>query len=176
MLLLPGQHSRRTAYMKFLYKYPQAEYPYGRLIEENRARGGQGPEFELLDTGVFDQDRYFDIVIEYAKATPEDMAIRIEAFNRGPDAAGLHIAASFVVPQHLGLGRRRGRPADDLAGVRKPGRPVLVTDDTGVATLATVPVVYRLGRRTLDAPPGGQFLFTDNETNGSRDFGGRRTA
>ena len=55
--------------MKFLYKYPQAEYPYRRLIEENKARGGQGPEFELIDTGIFDEDRYFDIVIEYAKAT-----------------------------------------------------------------------------------------------------------
>src|SRR5262245_54102889 len=61
------------AYMKFLYKYPQAEYPYRRLVEENRCRGGQGREFELLDTGVFDEGRYFDIVIEYAKATPEDL-------------------------------------------------------------------------------------------------------
>ena len=79
------------AYMKYLYKYPQDEYPYCRLIEENRARNGQGPEFELIDTGIFDEDRYFDIVIEYAKATPEDIVIRIEAFNRGPEPAPLHV-------------------------------------------------------------------------------------
>src|SRR5258708_27084549 len=67
------------SYMKFLYKYPQAMFPYERLVEENRRRAGQGPEFELLDTGVFEEDRYFDIVIEYAKATAEDICIRIEA-------------------------------------------------------------------------------------------------
>src|SRR5580692_10488378 len=78
------------AYMKYLYKYPQEEYPYRRLIEENRARNGQGPEFELIDTGIFDHDRYFDIVIEYAKAAPDDIVIRIEAFNRGQAAAPLH--------------------------------------------------------------------------------------
>src|SRR6516225_3650707 len=79
------------AYMKFLYKYPQAAYPYGRLLEENRRRRGQGPEFELVDTGVFDSGGYFDIVVEYAKSTPEELIIRIEAFNRGPDPAPLHI-------------------------------------------------------------------------------------
>src|SRR5208282_1333662 len=75
----------------FLYKYPQAEFPYSRLIDENRRRCGNGPEFELLDTGVFDEGRYFDIVVEYAKHTPEELVVRIEAFNRGPDAATLHI-------------------------------------------------------------------------------------
>src|SRR5262245_3337815 len=79
------------SYMRFLYKYPQAEFPYARLVEENRRRAGQGPEFELLDTGIFGGDRYFDIVIEYAKATPEDLCVRIEAFNRGPGPAPLHL-------------------------------------------------------------------------------------
>ncbi len=79
------------SYMKLLYKYPQGEFPYWRLIEENRSRGPRGPEFELLDTGVFDDDRYFDIFVEYAKAGPEDICIRIEAFNRGPEAATLHL-------------------------------------------------------------------------------------
>src|ERR1041384_6984622 len=78
--------------MKYLYKYPQAEFPYGRLIAENRARAGRNmPEHELLDTGVFDEDRYFDVFVEYAKAAPEDICIRIEVFNRGPEAAPLHI-------------------------------------------------------------------------------------
>src|SRR5687767_8645078 len=74
------------SYMKWLYKYPQREYPYLRLIEENRARGGRGAEFELLDTGIFDDDRYFDVFVEYAKATAEDIAVRVTAHNRGPEA------------------------------------------------------------------------------------------
>src|SRR5207253_4180274 len=69
------------SYMKLLYKYPQSEFPYADLAEENQRRNGQGFEYELLDTGTFDEDRYFDIFIEYAKFTPEDIAIRIEAFN-----------------------------------------------------------------------------------------------
>src|SRR6266446_485164 len=79
------------SYMRFLYKYPQTEFPYQELIEKNQRRAGAGAEFELLDTGIFDDDRYFDIVVEYAKANPEDLCIRIEAFNRGPEAAALHI-------------------------------------------------------------------------------------
>src|SRR3954447_24227952 len=72
------------SYMQFLYKYPQREFPYAQLVAENQHRRGQGFEYELLDTGVFDEDRYFDICIEYAKDPPEDLCVRIEAFNRGP--------------------------------------------------------------------------------------------
>ncbi|HSE38354.1 MAG TPA: glucosidase, partial [Blastocatellia bacterium] len=79
------------SYMKYLYKYPQAEFPYGLLVEENRRRGKQESEFELMDAGVFDEDRYFDVEIEYAKTTPEDILIRINVTNRGPEAAGLHL-------------------------------------------------------------------------------------
>src|SRR5579885_3519604 len=71
------------SYMKYLYKYPQAEFPYVKLIEENRQRQGKGSEYELLDTGIFDDDRYFDIFVEYAKADAEDICIRIEVCNRG---------------------------------------------------------------------------------------------
>src|SRR5213592_4477749 len=78
-------------YMKALYKYPQAEYPYGWLVEENRRRGRHDPEFELLDTGVFDDDRYFDVFVEYAKATSEDLGIRISVVNRGRDPARLEL-------------------------------------------------------------------------------------
>ena len=77
--------------MKGLYKYPQAEFPYARLVEENRRRGRRDPEFELVDTGMFDEDRYFDVVAEYAKATPDDLLIRITVTNRGPDPAPLHL-------------------------------------------------------------------------------------
>ena len=81
------------SYMKMLYKYPQGEFPYQKLLEENRRRWGQvgAPEYELLDTGIFDEDRYFDVFIEYAKAGPEDICVRIEAINRGPEAAELHL-------------------------------------------------------------------------------------
>ena len=100
------------AYMKYLYKYPQQEYPYRRLIDENRARGGQGPEFELIDTGIFDQNRYFDIVIEYAKAAPDDIAIRIEAFNRGHAAAPLSILPQLWFRNTWAWGPG-ARPAND---------------------------------------------------------------
>src|SRR6187397_106574 len=79
------------SYMKYLYKYPQAKFPYAWLVEENRRRGGRGFEFELLETGVFDKDRYFDVFVEYAKASSEDICSRIEAINRGPEPAPLHI-------------------------------------------------------------------------------------
>src|ERR671938_525507 len=79
------------SYLKMLYKYPQAEFPYGRLVEENRRRGKHDPEFELLDTGVFDADRYFDVVVEYAKAGPDELLLRVTAHNRGPEPAELHL-------------------------------------------------------------------------------------
>src|SRR4051794_10756540 len=75
-----------ASYMKLLYKYPQAEYPYAALVEENRRRNGAGPEFELLDTGLFDENCYFDVVIEYAKAGPDDICVKVEVFNRGQEA------------------------------------------------------------------------------------------
>ncbi|HET7209845.1 MAG TPA: glucosidase, partial [Terriglobales bacterium] len=83
------------SYMRMLYKYPQAEFPYARLVEENRRRSRSDPEFELLDTGIFSQNCYFDIFAEYAKADVEDILIRITAVNRGPEAAALHILPQF---------------------------------------------------------------------------------
>ncbi len=77
------------SYMKALYKYPQRAFPYAWLVEENRRRGREQPEFELEDTGIFDEQRYFDIFVEYAKAGPDDLAIRITAVNRGPERAAL---------------------------------------------------------------------------------------
>ena len=79
------------SYMKYLYKYPQAAYPYGDLLETNRSRGRTDPEYELLDTGVFDEDRYFDVVVEYAKASPEDLLVEITVTNHGPEAASLDV-------------------------------------------------------------------------------------
>src|SRR6266404_1932593 len=79
------------SYMRFLYKYPHAEFPYARLVEENRKRGKRDLEFELINTGVFDENRYFDVFVEYAKGSPDDILIRIEAINRGREAAELHL-------------------------------------------------------------------------------------
>src|SRR5712675_595046 len=78
------------SYMKYLYKYPQAAYPYANLVDTSRARSRQEFEYELLDTGVFDQDRYFDVFVEYAKESTDDILIKISIFNRGPDIAELH--------------------------------------------------------------------------------------
>ena len=79
------------SYLKALYKYPQRAYPYAWLVEENRRRGKNDAEFELVDTGVFDEGRYFDVTAEYAKASPEDILVRVTIANRGPDAAPLHV-------------------------------------------------------------------------------------
>ena len=80
-----------NSYLRGLYKYPQTEYPYARLLDENRRRGKLDPEFELADTGAFDENRYFDILLEYAKDSPNDLLIRITASNRGPQPATLHL-------------------------------------------------------------------------------------
>ena len=79
------------SYLKMLYKYPQREFPYARLAQENRRRGKRDPEFELLDTGIFDDDRYFDVFVEYAKSAPEDLSMKVTVHNRGPDAAEIHL-------------------------------------------------------------------------------------
>ena len=79
------------SYMKYLYKYPQAAFPYADLVETNSRRNRNEMEYELLDTGVFKDDRYFDVFVEYAKAGPEDILVQITAFNRGPEAADLHL-------------------------------------------------------------------------------------
>src|SRR5215470_14961276 len=79
------------SYMQYLYKYPQAEYPYGPIIEANRTRDKQAAEYELLDTGIFNEDRYFDVFVEYAKAQPEDILVQITVCNRGPEPAEIHV-------------------------------------------------------------------------------------
>ena len=99
------------SYMKYLYKYPQAAYPYADLVETNQQRGRQEFEYELLDTGVFDDDRYFDVFVEYAKAAPEDILIQDHRREPRPGAGDAARAADALVPQHLELvaGRRRSR-------------------------------------------------------------------
>ena len=128
------------SYMRALYKYPQHEYPYARLVEENARRGREKPEFELLDTGVFDDDRYFDVLVEYAKASPNDVLVRVTVDNRGPEAAPLtvlptlwfrntwawdHDARKPRLTRGSGPGRRHGRTGGApgaLAGISSPRR------------------------------------------------------
>jgi hypothetical protein len=149
------------SYMALLYKYPQGAFPYADLVRENQAREGAGPEYELIDTGIFDDDRYFDILIEYAKADEDDLAIRITAHNRGPDAAPLHILPTLWFRNTWSW---RGSLENPPRISGEPG--MLVADDEG--SVHEVPH-YRLGRRWLHGD--GAQLFTHNETNGERAFG-----
>ena len=159
------------SYAKMLYKYPQTEFPYGRLVEENRKRGGSGPEFELLDTGVFDQDRYFDIFIEYAKASTDDIAIRFEICNRGPDEAELYLLPHMWFRNTWAWTGTPGPEPSITAGPDLEDGVCLLADDRAALAPQNLPMEWRLGPRYLYGPRGGAPLFTDNETNGPRVFG-----
>jgi hypothetical protein len=160
------------SYMKYLYKYPQAAFPYTQLIEENRARrGGNAPEFELLDTGVFDEDRYFDVFVEYAKAGPEDIAIRIEVVNRGPEPAPIHVLPQLWFRNRWSWGAHPKAPPVIGRGPGGRGFQSVEADDAATDPLPNLPFEYRLGKRYLYAAADAQALFTDNETNAPRAWG-----
>src|SRR5271163_3800242 len=99
------------SYMKYLYKYPHAAFPYTQLLEENRRRGRNDPEYELLDTGVFDEDRYFDVFVEYAKHDVEDICIKITATNRAPEPARLRLLPTIWFRNTWSWGRNGVRPS-----------------------------------------------------------------
>jgi hypothetical protein len=158
------------SYMKYLYKYPQSEFPYGKLIDENRGRG-HGPEYELLDTGVFDEDRYFDVFVEYAKAAPDDICVRIEAFNRGPEDAPLHILPHLWFRNTWAWWpAARPEPVVTL-GPSGADFICLKASDETVGPMPGLPFDYQLGTRYLYADAGGLPLFTFNETNNERIWG-----
>jgi hypothetical protein len=144
------------SYMKFLYKYPQAPFPYAQLVEENRRRGKNQPEYELLDTGIFDENRYFDVTVEYAKASVEDILIRITVANRGLDTATLDLLPTVWL-----------RNTWSWDGMREQ-RPTIraLADATGFSIERT-----EYGTRRLYADSVSDLLFTDNETNTERLFG-----
>jgi len=141
------------SWMRWRYMYPQSEFPYGRLVEENGRRGKHEPEFELVDTGIF-EDGYWEITADYAKASPEDLLVRISVRNAGPETATLH-----VLP-HLWFRNTWSWGIDD----RKPS--LSVQDGRIVAEHHT------LGTRYLAGAGGAEALFCENETNGARLFGG----
>ena len=142
------------SYMKYLYKYPQREFPYRDLIEKNRGRSRNDMEYELLDTGVFDEDRYFDVFMEYAKASPEDMLIRITVHNRGPEAARIRLLPTLWFRNTWSWGDGDEKPAMCKAG---PG--------------VVKAVHHELGERLLYCDGDAELLFTENESNAQRLWG-----
>lgn len=150
------------SYMKMLYKYPQAGYPYADLISENRRRGFEDFEYELLDTGVFDDDRYFDVVIEYAKAGPDDILAGITLLNRGPETARCAVLPGLWFRNTWSWGYEKG-PMNDVAG-----RPHLKNVE-GPAGLSAVKIKHpAAGDYYWYAENAADLLFTDNETNFAR--------
>ncbi len=147
------------SYMKFLYKYPRAEFPYARLVEENARRGRGGREYELLDTGVFDDGRYFDVTVEYAKASPEDILARIEVANRGPEAAAIELLPTLWY---------RNTWSWDAGAVRPSLRAVADGPRAGSAVRTSHSTD---GELWLGYEGHPDLLFTENETNGARLFG-----
>jgi hypothetical protein len=145
------------SYMRMLYKYPQAEFPYSRLVEENARRGREDPEFELLDTGVFNESRYFDVFVEYAKADVEDILIKITAVNRGPEPAVLHLLPTVWFRNTWSWGRDLRRPSVQK-GASVPG--------AACAELSH----WQYGKRWLLCAGQPELLFTENESNMARLF------
>jgi hypothetical protein len=144
--------------MKYLYKYPQTAFPYANLVETSRRRSRQEFEYELLDTGVFNQDRYFDVFVEYAKGSPDDLLIQISVHNRGPEPAELHVLPT--------LWFRNEWSWHDTS--RRPHLKEIPVSFPGVVVQATDPV---LGERYLYCDGDAVLLFTENETNTQRIFG-----
>jgi len=146
------------AYMKFLYKYPQRAYPYADLVTENRRRGRNDPEYELLDTGVFDDDRYFDVIVEYAKAAPDDILIRISAVNRGPEAAPLHLLPTLWF-------------RNDWSWHPDRPKPRIEVDRADLNAVVLKASHRELEPHWLVCEAPDEILFTENESNLERLFG-----
>ena len=142
------------SYLKMLYKYPQGAFPYARLVEESRRRGQEQPEFELIDTGILDEDRYFDVFVEYAKAAPNDILMRITVHNRGPEEAPIDVLPQLWFRNRWSWTDNATRPELHAAG---PG-----------AIAARHP---ELGSYVLHCDADATLLFCDNDTNAPRQFG-----
>lgn len=165
------------SYAKFLYKYPQAAFPYDDLISVNRSRTIEQPEYELLDTGIFDGDRYFDVFVEYAKAGPEDICIRIEAINRGSAPAELHLIPQLWFRNRWSWGKNPLPPPTIHLGLPAKNAMEIVADDATGPPLVGLLKPYRLGPRYVYGELNGQPLFTENETHMERVYGpGSRSA
>jgi mannosylglycerate hydrolase MGH1-like protein len=142
------------SYMKYLYKYPQPEFPYRDLVETNARRSREEMEYELLDTGIFNDDRYFDVFVEYAKGDPEDILIRISVHNRGPEAATIHLLPTLWFRNTWSWGDDEPKP--------------VLGQISNTSILASHP---KLGDCTLQCEGAGELLFTENESNANRLWG-----
>jgi hypothetical protein len=146
------------SYMKYLYKYPQAAYPYDNIVTTNRSRSRHEPEYELLDTGIFNENRYFDVFVEYAKETPEDILIRITVVNRGPETASLQVIPTLWFRNTW----------QDGENAEMPGLKQLIFEKASGVIEATH---KDLGKWMFTVTGADDLLFTDNETNNEKIFG-----
>jgi len=153
------------SYMKYLYKYPQAPFPYADLVETNRRRSRNEFEYELLDTGVFKDDQYFDVFVEYAKDGPEDILVRITAANRGPEAAELHLLPTLWFRNDWAVWI-----AESNRTAKKPNLRQIEAATGTSAVAATHPL---LGEFIFSCEGDVPLLFTENETNHERLFPGQ---
>lgn len=147
------------SFMRALYKYPQVEFPYAHLIEENGRRSRQEPEYELVDTGIFNEGRYFDVFIEYAKAAPNDVCIKISAVNRGPEAAPLTLLPTLWFRNTWSWGQE---------GITKPEMHLAAEGSIKAAPWG-LPVYHYY------CEGAAEYIFTENETNTQRVFGAANT-
>ena len=156
------------SYMKYLYKYPQAEFPYGDLVQTNRQRGKHETEYELLDTGIFDDDRYFDVFVEYAKAAPGDVLVRITVCNRGPEKAALHVLPHLWFRNTWSWTGGGTRPILEA----QPGNAC------GVIHAHHTDALFQesLADHYLYIEDNAPLLFTENDTNNARLFGGENAS
>ena len=152
------------SYMKYLYKYPQAPFPYNELVTENRKRSREEMEYELLDTGVFNEDKYFDVFVEYAKNDVEDLLVKITVVNRGPEEANLHVLPTIWF--------RNDWSAWIADANRAATKPVLQQIEISPGTTSLVASHAKLGDFTLSCEGKIPLLFTENETNHEKLFAG----
>lgn len=155
------------SYMKYLYKYPQAAYPYQWLVEENQRRGRREMEFELIDSGVFNEDRYFDVFIEYAKADAEDILIRVNVVNRGPETARIELLPTLWFRNTWAWGSDERRPR-----LRRDEHTDQLAPESSVVRVRH----FDLPMRYLICQDSPELLFTENETNVQRLYGADNVA
>ncbi|QDU27149.1 Mannosyl oligosaccharide glucosidase [Anatilimnocola aggregata] len=146
------------SYMKYLYKYPQVAFPYADLVQTSRQRGRAEFEYELLDTGAFNENRYFDVFVEYAKTTPEEILVQITVENRGPDTAEIHVLPTLWFRNQWSWHNQAARPSLQQIAATQEGSIVKGVDE-------------ELGERYLYCAGAAPLLFTENETNTQRIFG-----
>jgi hypothetical protein len=156
------------SYMKYLYKYPQKAYPYDNLVKTNRRRSRSEKEYELIDTGIFDEDRYFDVFVEYAKAGPEDMLAKISVYNRSSTTASIHLLPTLWFRNTWSWQEGSSKPV--LRAVKIADGWMIHAHHTDPQFQESLPDYYLYGQGSVPQ------LFTENETNNVRLFGGQNAS